>query len=68
MLDKVKDIQAIYFRTPGDVLFEIANELGFDRHEDIAHLGEALKLPAGTRICAPILKSTCSRSAIEEAR
>jgi glyoxalase family protein len=37
---------AIYFRTPGGVLFEIAtNEPGFDRDEDIAHLGEALKLP-----------------------
>lgn len=38
---------AIYFRTPGGVLFEIAtNEPGFDRDEDRAHLGEALKLPA----------------------
>lgn len=38
---------AIYFRTPGGVLFEIAtNEPGFDRDEDAAHLGEALKLPA----------------------
>ncbi|MFD2740935.1 VOC family protein [Sulfitobacter aestuarii] len=37
---------AIYFRTPGGVLFEIAtNEPGFDRDEDLAHLGEALKLP-----------------------
>lgn len=37
---------AIYFRTPGGVLFEIAtNEPGFDRDEDRAHLGEALKLP-----------------------
>src|SRR5690606_39099484 len=37
---------AIYFRTPGGVLFEIAtNEPGFDRDEDVAHLGEALKLP-----------------------
>ncbi len=37
---------AIYFRTPGGILFEIAtNEPGFDRDEDIAHLGEALKLP-----------------------
>ena len=37
---------AIYFRTPGGVLFEIAtNEPGFDRDEDSAHLGEALKLP-----------------------
>ncbi|RDE08422.1 VOC family protein [Pelagibacterium lacus] len=38
---------AIYFRTPGGVLFEIAtNEPGFDRDEDSAHLGEALKLPS----------------------
>ena len=37
---------AIYFRTPGGVLFEVAtNEPGFDRDEDAAHLGEALKLP-----------------------
>ena len=37
---------AIYFRTPGGVLFELAtNEPGFDRDEDSAHLGEALKLP-----------------------
>ncbi|MDP2121283.1 MAG: ring-cleaving dioxygenase [Hoeflea sp.] len=37
---------AIYFRTPGGVLFEIAtNEPGFDRDEDAAHLGEGLKLP-----------------------
>ena len=37
---------AIYFRTPGGVLFEIAtNEPGFDRDEDRAHLGQALKLP-----------------------
>ena len=38
---------AIYFRTPGDVLFEVAtNEPGFDRDEDSAHLGEALRIPA----------------------
>ncbi|MEO8241335.1 MAG: ring-cleaving dioxygenase [bacterium] len=37
---------AIYFRTPGGVLFEVATaEPGFDRDEDLAHLGEALKLP-----------------------
>lgn len=37
---------AIYFRTPGGVLFEIAtNEPGFDRDEDTANLGQALKLP-----------------------
>ncbi|WP_099826898.1 VOC family protein [Oceaniglobus indicus] len=38
---------AIYFRTPGGILFEIAtNEPGFERDEDLAHLGRALKLPA----------------------
>ena len=38
---------AVYFRTPGGVLFEVAtNEPGFDRDEDRAHLGEALKLPS----------------------
>jgi glyoxalase family protein len=38
---------AIYFRTPGGVLFEIAtNEPGFERDEDRAHLGEALNLPS----------------------
>jgi glyoxalase family protein len=38
---------AIYFRTPGGVLFEVAtNEPGFDRDEDPATLGQALKLPA----------------------
>ena len=37
---------AIYFRTPGGVLFEIAtNEPGFARDEDPEHLGQALKLP-----------------------
>jgi glyoxalase family protein len=38
---------AIYFRTPGGILFEVAtNEPGFDRDEDTAHLGEALMLPS----------------------
>lgn len=38
---------AIYFRTPGGILFEIAtNEPGFDRDEDAAHLGKDLKLPS----------------------
>ena len=37
---------AIYFRTPGGVLFEVAtDEPGFARDEDPDHLGEALKLP-----------------------
>ena len=38
---------AIYFRTPGGVLFEVAtNEPGFDVDEDTARLGESLKLPS----------------------
>ncbi|MCP4318207.1 MAG: ring-cleaving dioxygenase [Hyphomicrobiales bacterium] len=38
---------AIYFRTPGGIFFEVAtDEPGFDRDEDTAHLGEALKLPS----------------------
>lgn len=38
---------AIYFRTPGGVLFEIStNEPGFDRDEDTAHLGQSLQIPA----------------------
>jgi glyoxalase family protein len=37
---------AIYFRTPGGILFEVATEEpGFARDEDPARLGEALKLP-----------------------
>jgi len=37
---------AIYFRTPGGVLFEVATaEPGFARDEEVGHLGEALKLP-----------------------
>jgi glyoxalase family protein len=37
---------AIYFREPGGVLFEIAtDEPGFAVDEDPAHLGQALKLP-----------------------
>jgi glyoxalase family protein len=37
---------SIYFRTPGGVLFEVATaEPGFERDEDLRHLGEALKLP-----------------------
>lgn len=38
---------AIYFRTPGGVLFEVAtNEPGFATDEDTTHLGEALQLPS----------------------
>ncbi|MEZ5784103.1 MAG: VOC family protein [Rhizobiaceae bacterium] len=48
---------AIYFRTPGGVLFEVAtNEPGFDRDEDTAHLGEALKLPAQHASLRPYLE------------
>jgi glyoxalase family protein len=48
---------AIYFRTPGGVLFEVAtNEPGFDRDEDTAHLGEALKLPKQHAHLRPILE------------
>ncbi len=48
---------AIYFRTPGGVLFEIAtNEPGFARDEDTAHLGEALKLPAQHAHLRPFLE------------
>ena len=37
---------AIYFRTPGGVLFEVAtHEPGFMRDEEVGQLGEALKLP-----------------------
>ncbi|MFZ5965239.1 VOC family protein [Thalassococcus sp. BH17M4-6] len=49
---------AIYFRTPGGVLFEVAtNEPGFDRDEDTAHLGEALKLPSQHEHLRPQLES-----------
>lgn len=39
--------RAIYFRTPGGVLFEVAtNAPGFDHDDDTAHLGGAFNLPA----------------------
>ena len=48
---------AIYFRTPCGGLFEIAtNEPGFNRDEDVAHLGEALKLPAQHEHLRPFLE------------
>jgi glyoxalase family protein len=48
---------AIYFRTPGGVLFEVStNEPGFDRDEDTAHLGEALQLPAQHSHLRPYLE------------
>ena len=50
---------AIYFRTPGGVLFEVAtNEPGFDRDEDSAHLGEALKLPKQHAHLRPYLEKS----------
>ncbi|TDL79324.1 ring-cleaving dioxygenase [Palleronia sediminis] len=50
---------AIYFRTPGGILFEIAtNEPGFARDEDPAHLGEALKLPKQHAHLRPQLEKT----------
>lgn len=48
---------AIYFRTPGGVLFEVAtNEPGFDLDEDTANLGEALKLPTQHEHLRPFLE------------
>ena len=39
--------RSVYFREPGGVLFELATiPPGFAIDEDVAHLGEALKLPA----------------------
>jgi glyoxalase family protein len=50
---------AIYFRTPGGVLFEVAtNEPGFNRDEDTAHLGEALKLPQQHELLRPRLEKS----------
>jgi glyoxalase family protein len=50
---------AIYFRTPGGVLFEVAtNEPGFNTDEDTAHLGEALQLPTQHAHLRPILEKT----------
>lgn len=50
---------AIYFRTPGGVLFEIAtNEPGFDRDEDTANLGQALKLPSQHEHLRQVLERT----------
>ena len=47
---------AIYFRTPGGVLFEVStNEPGFARDEEVAHLGEGLMLPQQHKHLRPIL-------------
>ncbi len=49
---------AIYFRSPGGVLFEVAtNEPGFDRDEDVAQLGRSLKLPEQHADLRPWLES-----------
>ncbi len=38
--------KSVYFREPGGVLFELATDgPGFDRDEDMAHLGEQIILP-----------------------
>jgi glyoxalase family protein len=38
--------ESVYFKEPGGVLFELATDgPGFDRDEDMAHLGERLILP-----------------------
>ncbi|MDB6454089.1 VOC family protein [Falsirhodobacter sp. 20TX0035] len=48
---------AIYFRTPGGVLFEVAtDEPGFARDEASAHLGEGLKLPVQHEHLRPALE------------
>jgi len=50
---------SIYFRTPGGVLFEVAtNEPGFDRDEDTANLGTALKLPSQHEHLRSVLERT----------
>lgn len=50
---------AIYFRTPGGILFEVAtNEPGFDRDEERAHLGEKLMLPSQHAHLRPHLESS----------
>ena len=39
--------RSVYFREPGDVLFEIATDVpGFAIDEPVASLGQSLKLPA----------------------
>ena len=53
---------AIYFRTPGGVLFEVAtNEPSFDRDEDTRHLGEGLMLPQQHKHLRPILAQTLQK-------
>ncbi|MFD1509808.1 VOC family protein [Lacimonas salitolerans] len=49
---------AIYFRTPGGVLFEVAtDEPGFDRDEDVSTLGQALRLPSQHTHLRSVLES-----------
>lgn len=50
---------AIYFRSPGGVLFEVAtDEPGFATDEDRAHLGETLQLPPQHEQLRPRLEKT----------
>jgi glyoxalase family protein len=50
---------AIYFRSPGGVLFEVStNEPGFNTDEDTAHLGEVLQLPKQHAHLRPLLEQT----------
>lgn len=49
---------AVYFRTPGGILFEVATEApGFDRDEEIARLGTDLKLPTRHEHLRPRLEA-----------
>lgn len=53
---------AIYFRTPGGVLFEVAtNEPGFATDEDTAHLGQALQLPKQHAHLRPTLEASLEK-------
>ena len=49
---------SVYFREPGGVLFELATDgPGFDRDEDMAHLGEQLILPPWLESYRPQIES-----------
>ena len=53
---------AIYFRTPGGVLFEIAtNEPGFATDDDTTHLGQALQLPKQHAHLRPTLEASLEK-------
>ncbi len=50
--------KSVYFREPGGVLFELATDgPGFDRDEDMAHLGEQLILPPWLEPQRPAIES-----------